>query len=328
MKDKSKAIGGKARAASLTDEQKRKIASNAAKKRWGTDLPRATHEGIVQVGESSIPCAVLETGERVLTQSGFMKALGRARQAKGRQHYDGDVNMPAFLTAKNLKPFISNDLAVTSSQIEFRAAKGAKAFGYAADLLPSVCEVFLQARDAGVLTHNQAHIAKQADILMRGLARVGIASLVDEATGYQHVRDRLALQKILDKYITDELSKWTLTFPDEFYQQLFRLKGIDYPTANGMKPSYVGHWTNDIVYDRLAPGVKDELKTKNPRQAKTGSRKHKHHQFLTKDFGHPELRELLSNVIFMMKGCADWDQFKRLIDKSKPKFGSNIEMDI
>jgi len=35
-----------------------------------------------------------------------MKALGRARQAKGRQYYDGDVNLPAFLTAKNLKPFI------------------------------------------------------------------------------------------------------------------------------------------------------------------------------------------------------------------------------
>ena len=30
--------------------------------------------------------------------------------------YDGDVNLPVFLTAKNLKPFISNDLEVTSSQ--------------------------------------------------------------------------------------------------------------------------------------------------------------------------------------------------------------------
>lgn len=32
--------------------------------------------------------------------------------------YDGDVNLPAFLTAKNLKPFIPNDLYVTSSQSE------------------------------------------------------------------------------------------------------------------------------------------------------------------------------------------------------------------
>ncbi len=32
-----------------------------------------------------------------------------------REYYDGDVNLPAFLTAKNLKPFIYNELYVTSS---------------------------------------------------------------------------------------------------------------------------------------------------------------------------------------------------------------------
>ena len=46
------------------------------------------------------------------TQSGVMVALGRSRQAKGRQYYDGDVNLPAFLTAKNLKPFIPQELTV------------------------------------------------------------------------------------------------------------------------------------------------------------------------------------------------------------------------
>lgn len=50
--------------------------------------------------------------------------MGRARQAKGRDYYEGDVNLPAFLTAKNLKPYIDNDLYVTSSQITFRTMKG------------------------------------------------------------------------------------------------------------------------------------------------------------------------------------------------------------
>jgi len=80
-----------------------------------------------------------------ITQSGFMRALGRARQAKGREYYAGDVNLPAFLTAKNLKPFISKELEVTSSQVEFKPLKGAKAFGYPAELLPNVCGVFLDA---------------------------------------------------------------------------------------------------------------------------------------------------------------------------------------
>jgi len=36
------------------------------------------------------------------------------------RHFDGDVNLPAFLTSKNLKPFITQELYMTSSQIKFR----------------------------------------------------------------------------------------------------------------------------------------------------------------------------------------------------------------
>ena len=120
--------------------------ANARWEKIGKPLPKATHEGTLIIGDMEIPCAVLDNGMRVLTQSGVMLALGRARQAKGRQYYDGDVNLPAFLTAKNLKPFIPNSLSVTSSQIEFRTLSGARAFGYSADLLPAVCGVFLEKR--------------------------------------------------------------------------------------------------------------------------------------------------------------------------------------
>jgi len=69
-----------------------------------------------------------------------MRVLGRARQEKGRAYYDGDVNLPAFLNAKSLLPFVDKDLYVTSSQIEFKPLKGSKALGYPAELLPNVCE--------------------------------------------------------------------------------------------------------------------------------------------------------------------------------------------
>src|SRR5712671_3499196 len=131
-------------------------------------IPKATHEGPLHVGDIEIRAAVLDTGQRVLTQSDFMRALGRARQAKGRGYYTGDVNLPAFLTAQNLKPFIPEDLEVTSSQIEFKPLKGNIAYGYPAELLPKVCDVFWNADEAGVLTANQKHIATRARILMRG----------------------------------------------------------------------------------------------------------------------------------------------------------------
>jgi len=319
-----KAKGGVARAEGLSSERRSEIARQAAEARWHGDTPKATHEGVLKIGEIEIPCAVLEDGRRVLTQSGVMRALGRARQAKGRQHYDGDVNLPAFLTAKNLKPFISKDLEVTSSQIEFRL-KGKKAYGYEADLLPKVCEVFLEAEQAGVLVPSQEHIGQKAMILIRGLARVGIAALIDEATGYQEVRDRQALQAILEKYLTDEWAKWTKTFPDEFYKELFRLKKLPYPSLGNKRPQYVGHWTNNIVYSRLAPGVKAALQKKNPR-LRSGERARKHHQFLTRDFGHPELRDHLQKVIFLMKACETWEDFEPMLDRAATKYGDTMPL--
>src|SRR5207249_980288 len=168
---------------------------------------------------------------------------GRARQAKGRAYYDSDVNLPAFLTAKNLKPHIDEELYVTSSQVEFKPLRGSKAFGYPAELLPKVCDVFLKARDAGDLVPGQGHIARQADVLMRALAHVGIAALVDEATGYQEVRDRLALQKILEAYIAKELAAWAKRFPDDFYKELFRLRGWQWHGVSVKRPILVGKLT-------------------------------------------------------------------------------------
>jgi hypothetical protein len=136
------------------DQRRVEIARLGGKARWA-DLPWATHDGPLKLGDAVIPAAVLNDKRRVLTQSGVMKALGRARQAKGRSYYDGDVNLPAFITAKNLKPFIPKELFVTSSQIEFRHQGGGKAYGYPAELLPKICGVFIDADEAGKLTDRQ-----------------------------------------------------------------------------------------------------------------------------------------------------------------------------
>ena len=55
--------------------------------------------------------------------------------------------------------------------------------GFDAEVLPGICDVWLQARDAGALQTQQLDKAKKAEILMRGLAHIGITALVDEATG-------------------------------------------------------------------------------------------------------------------------------------------------
>ncbi len=95
----------------------------------------------------------------------------------------------------------------------------------------------------------------------RDRLHVGIISLVDEATGYQEFRQRDALARILEAFIDKELQPWVQTFPSDYYSELFRLRGLDYPTGTVQRPQYFGHLTNDIVYKRIAPGVLEELKT-------------------------------------------------------------------
>ncbi|SDA51009.1 P63C domain-containing protein [Mesorhizobium qingshengii] len=325
-KDPKKAEAARARANSLTPTERSEIAKRAADNRWNKDLPAATYTGEIEVGDAHLSCAVLENGIRVLTQSDMMRALGRSRQAKGRGFYDADVNLPAFLTAKNLKPFIPNDLYVTSSQIEFRLPSGQKAFGYRAEMLPQVCEVYLKARDADELTGNQKHIATQADILMRGLATIGIVALVDEATGYQRDRAADALAKILEKFIAKELQPWVPTFPNVFYEQLFRLRNLDFPRETVKRPQYFGHLTNDIIYDRLAPGIREELRNTTPKLP-SGRRKHHMHRKLTPDMGHPKLREHLASVTTIMRLSSNYEEFKRNLDKIHPRYGETIAMD-
>ncbi len=162
------------------------------------NIKQAIYDGELNIGNAIIPCAVLEDGTRLLSRIGFIQAIGRKGKAKGGRKYDNEFKTPVFLTANNLKPFIPQELSENSTPIPFKTTSGTEAIGYKAELLPQVCNVFLEADDADVLAQNQKHIAAQCKILIRGLAVVGISALVDEATGYQDARTKDALAKILE----------------------------------------------------------------------------------------------------------------------------------
>lgn len=289
-------------------------------------IPKATHIGELKIAKFTIRCAVLEDGTRVLSRIGVLRAIGRTGKAKGGRAYDRESKLPVFLTAKNLNPFLSNELIRNSTPILFKPRKGGThSIGYRAELLPLICSVFLDADEAGVILSSQKHIVERSKILLRGFAVVGINALIDEATGYQEVRDRLALQKILERWIAKELLPWTKRFPDEFYRQMFRLKGWQYSPLSVKRPKVIGHYTDDIVYSRLETGVLEELKKKNPTTEK-GYRKNKHHQWLTPDIGHPKLRDHLNAVLALMRASPTWDMFKRLLNRAFPKKGQTLQL--
>ncbi len=323
QKNDIQSLGGQARASQLSKAERSAIAKVGAAARWekaGRTIPKATHEGILTIGDMEIPCAVLEDGTRLLTQSGIMIALGRARQAKGRQYYDADVNLPAFLTAKNLKPFIPEELTVTSSQIEFKALSGQRAFGYRAELLPKICGVFLDADKAGVLiARMQGHIAERAMTLIRGFASVGIIALVDEATGYQYERPRRDLEEYLKKFLSESLRRWVRTFPGDYFKHLCRLRGIQ--LRPDMKlPQYFGKLTNDLVWRRIAPGL---LKALKERREERGRPSNKLFQWTSEDLGKPELLMHLGMVVGLMKLHTDYEAFHKQLDQIAPVYPEN-----
>lgn len=224
------------------------------------NLPKVSYAGKVNIGNKQLSCAVLDNGERILTNTAIFQAFDRPRKGKPSEEYRLQ-NVPAFITANNLKPYIERELAEDDFSIQY-LNRGRCLTGYKADILPRICDIYLSARDDNVLTENQKPLAEVSDILMRSLAKVGIVALIDEATGYQFERDAKALQELLSQYIAEEFLPWIKTFPDEFYIQMFRLRNWDY--KGRLKTSYAGVLTNFLVYNRLPDGVLEELKRLNP----------------------------------------------------------------
>ncbi|WIW44407.1 hypothetical protein ML401_23220 [Bradyrhizobium sp. 62B] len=153
-------------------------------------MPQATYQGVLRFEDIEIEVAILEDGQRVITQSGFMVGLGRTRPPKGRPYYKSGTNLPAFLKVQNLEPFIVEDLVTAAHQIEFRTKSGAKAFGYTPEFLPEVCRAFARAQHAGVLKAAQHKIANRAKTIAEQLERSFTMRLIHEATNYQECREK------------------------------------------------------------------------------------------------------------------------------------------
>ncbi len=321
----SQSKGGVARAKSLTATERRAIASRAAERRWHDPLPVATHGSVdrpLRIGDVEIQCYVLPDETRVLALRGLHGALGMSHGG-GQGGVRKVVSLMERLEKKGLN--IRNLTARVNSPIRFSPPHGGNAAaGYEATILPDICAVIIEAHQRGVLDKRLSAMASRAAMLQHGFATVGIIALVDEATGYQAIRVRDALQAFLDRFLRKELAAWVKTFPDEFFSEIYRLKG--WPKKdNSRRPGIVGHYINDLIYDRLGPGVLDELQRKNPSDGH-GRRKSRHTQWLTEDIGHPALAQHMYATIATMRAHSDWKAFVAFFKRAFPKKGENLAL--
>jgi hypothetical protein len=273
---------------------------------------RALFSGPLPIADVDLMCAVLDDETRVLSATSIFKAFKRPRKGANTRLEIGGDQLPPFLAAKNLEPYINQELIGRTKLIQYRDGPTVRS-GYDSELLADMCDVYLKARRDGVLTESQLPLAVQAEILQSAFARVGIAAVIDEATGYQKVRGNDALRLLLGRYIADGLRKWLNTFPDSFFAELDKLYGNE-PTA-GKRPQYYGRFINKYVYDPIENGyVKAKLNELNIRD--DGTRRARFHQWLT-DEGRDVLIRQIGRVEARMEMFPDIEKFRTAESKQK-----------
>lgn len=322
---RGRARGGHARAARMSPEERSDVAQKAARARWDEKLPRVLHRGELDVAGMKIACFVLDDGRRVISGRGMTTAIGMKGRGQGIARI---ADLKAINTNENMGLTVAIQTPILFTGDSSR--EDAPTHGFEATVLQEVCEALLKARDTGALKSEQEkRYGQHADMLIRAFARVGIVALVDEATGYQEVRPKDALQKYLEMLVRKDLAAWAKKFPDEFYENIYKLRGWAWPGMRVNRYSAVAQYTRDLVYERLAPGLLAELESKNPVD-ESGRRPNRLHQYLTDEVGDPLLAQHLHSLVMFQRLAIGsgygWGRFVRMVDKVMPRRGRTLEL--
>ena len=289
------------------------------------DLPKATHQGQMEVGGLLLDCYVLADGRRVFHKRGMAKALGLKSE--------GGNAFLKTMTRKGLGSALPEALQERiRNPINFKPLTQDLAHGYDADVLSDVAKAIVMADKKGALTKTQHNLAIQAQVLLNAFAKVGVIALIDEATGYQKIRDPRALRILVEQYIDEERRQWEKEFPDTFYTELNRMYGSKEYTrnSNGIimqnRPQHFAKFTRNYVYEPLENGeVLRELDRINPKVGPNGTRRARFHQHLTQGYGIEKLRHQVRDIMTLISVSDSIVQFKRLFNK---RYSRQREFDI
>lgn len=323
--------GGKARAESLSSEERSEIAKQAAVARWGSkkaedgEIPDATHAGFLQIGDVKIECYNLKNGKRLIHKRGMAKALGMKSEGgnaflktMGRKGIGSEIS-------QELKDQIDNPLV-------FKPLNGDPAHGYEAIFLIDICNSLIDAGKAGKLRPQQAHLALQAEIIVRSAAKVGITALVDEATGYIADKRKEEYREIFQQFIREEFSKYEKEFPQKLFDMIYKIYGLKRSKLSPHRhPQFFGKVIRKYIYEPLANSngaILQMLDEKNPVVYVNGGRKFKMFQFLTEVVGLPALRAHLWQIVGIGSTCSTKEQFERRFRDAFPGPDDHPEFDL
>lgn len=268
---------------------------------------KATHNGSLIIGQKEIGCAVLENGQRIITHKSLYEMFNKPRRGS---ISSGDSKLPWFINSKNLTLLLDDEILGCFIPVSYIARNGRLVEGYTAEVIPTICEIFIEAHEQGALSPTQENLYKQSMILVRALAKVGITALIDEATGYQDDRNAQELQNLLQQYISKDLLKWQKRFPNQYYKEIYRLHNWEYVSTNNNRPGYIGRFTNKYVYDMFPEKVMEIIKRSSPKKQT------RFHQYLSTDVGIPELDKHLAKLLGVMALSDTKEGFEKNFERA------------
>jgi len=265
--------------------------NNVKNDNTSSSIPKVTHYGTVHFG-ADVECeaVVLANGERGFNRRQAMQVIGL--------HKDGKVD--------RFRSFLAEIAPNALTLLDKKGCPVVMPSGQKANFVP--CDVITDFA-AGVIRQavtGKLHPQRQAMIepclaIQYSLSKVGIASLIDEATGYQYHRAPDALQDLFAKLLRESASDWERRFHPDFYEAIYGLFGWRYNPVKP-KPFIVGKITLEWVYEPVfPPAILVEIKERQ------GS--DKMHQWLTVDGGLRLMEKQKDAVMMIARSSTDYADF-------------------
>jgi hypothetical protein len=148
--------------------------------------------------------------------------------------------------------------------------------------------------------------------------------------------ERFELQKILHKYITEELLKYQVSLTDDFYKEIFRLWGLQFTPKNiRSKPSFVGKLTVRYIYEQLPESFINKRTEKGTgKKNEWGNCRYEWRITSSKETWRESLAKQIHEVTALMSISESKEQFDDIFQKKygtepiqlQPEFSEELEL--
>jgi hypothetical protein len=311
-----RAKGGPARAAKLSEDDRKEIARKGAIARWGL---KATHKGNFKDEFGiDVDCYVLNDDRKtaVVSQRGMGAALGLVA---------GGLALPRFLSGAKISPYVGAELITKlGNPLIFQGPSvglnvgSPRIHGYDVTILIDICKAIIRAESEGKLLSRQSSIAKQAHIILNASAKAGIKGLVYALSGYDASREEVV--EAFKFFVREEAREYEKEFPDQLYREWYRLYKLPKPERN--RPWKFMHLTIKQVYRPLAKSNGKILQLTESGREISGKRHARLHQFLS-EIGVKALRQHLGQLLGIAQVSRDQAEYEKHITQI---FGGQLKL--